>query len=123
MRSQVTLTVAASVAALALQEQVIAKSVMVNSTSDIQNYKFALQNECGYLSVHGLWPNPASFCSSEKFDENQVSNLSWMQKYWKSCEGGNSVSSILLLALMPLYTVEFAGHARVERSRARKGAE
>ena len=97
MRFHMTVTVAASVAALAVQQQVVAKSAMVNSTSDIENYKFALQNECGYLSVHGLWPNPASFCTSEKFDENQVSNLSWMQHYWKSCEGGNDVSSILCL--------------------------
>ena len=65
-----------------------------SSTCYFSQYTYALQTACGYVSIHGLWPNGdgCNYCTSEKFDESSLSSdtLAGMNKYWKSCEGSNS---------------------------------
>jgi hypothetical protein len=49
----------------------------------------------GYDTIHGLWPDPESSCTSctsEKFDEAKLSSstLSGMNKYWPTCQSGTN---------------------------------
>lgn len=65
------------------------------STCSITEYVFALQHDCGYESIHGLWPDPESSCTSctsEKFSTSKLSSstLSGMQKNWPTCMSGNT---------------------------------
>jgi ribonuclease T2 len=50
-----------------------------------------------FFTLHGLWPDYAgenagpSFCTDQKFDENEIANLlDQMNKYWPSYAGENS---------------------------------
>lgn len=65
-----------------------------SSSCSFSQYTYALQTACGYVSIHGLWPNGdgCNYCTSEKFDESSLSSdtLAGMNKYWKSCEGSSS---------------------------------
>merc|ERR1711924_323185 len=54
-------------------------------------YDMRMQNVPGCTSgwtLHGLWPQWAESCTSEKFDPNQVSSIrSDLEKLWPSCAG------------------------------------
>lgn len=42
------------------------------STCQITQYVLALQDDCGFESIHGLWPDPessCSYCTTEVFSE------------------------------------------------------
>eukprot|EP00597_Dinobryon_sp_UTEXLB2267_P002339 CAMPEP_0170073124 /NCGR_PEP_ID=MMETSP0019_2-20121128/10594_1 /TAXON_ID=98059 /ORGANISM="Dinobryon sp., Strain UTEXLB2267" /LENGTH=146 /DNA_ID=CAMNT_0010282445 /DNA_START=192 /DNA_END=632 /DNA_ORIENTATION=- len=63
----------------------------------ITEYVLALQDDCkfGYDTIHGLWPDPASSCTtctSEVFSESKLSSttLSNMKKYWPTCQSGTN---------------------------------
>eukprot|EP01035_Chromulina_nebulosa_P027821 gene27821-36639_t len=67
------------------------------TTCKISEYVLALQDDCkfGYDTIHGLWPDPASSCTScttEVFSESKLSSttLSGMKKYWPTCQSGTN---------------------------------
>jgi len=64
------------------------------TTCNYKNFTFALQTDCGFVSIHGLWPegSDCNYCTSVAFNESSLSatTLAGMNKYWKSCAGGNS---------------------------------
>jgi hypothetical protein len=67
----------------------------VVSSCQITEYILALQDDCGFESIHGLWPDPedtCTNCTSEAFDESKLtsSTLSDMNKYWPTCVSGNT---------------------------------
>lgn len=66
---------------------------VASSTCTITEYVLALQHDCGFESIHGLWPDPASSCTScttEAFSTSKLSSstLSDMNKYWPTCQSG-----------------------------------
>lgn len=63
----------------------------------VTEYVLALQNECGFISIHGLWPDPESaceYCTDEVFNTSKLSSstLAGMEKYWPTCESGSNES-------------------------------
>lgn len=61
----------------------------------ISSYVLALQHACGFESIHGLWPDPetsCSTCTAEVFSTSKLSSstLSGMKKYWPTCIAGNT---------------------------------
>ena len=65
------------------------------SACDITEYILALQDDCGFESIHGLWPDPedtCTDCTSEVFDESKLTSqtLSDMNKYWPTCIDTNT---------------------------------
>ncbi len=59
-------------------------------TCVIQDYVLAIQYDCGFESIHGLWPDPVSLCNTcadEVFSTSKLSTktLSDMNKYWPTC--------------------------------------
>ncbi|RYH04971.1 hypothetical protein EON65_45995 [archaeon] len=61
----------------------------------ISEYVLALQHACGFESIHGLWPDPESSCTSctsEVFSTSKLSSstLSGMKKYWPTCQSGSN---------------------------------
>lgn len=82
----------AVVVSAAFNETLPVKSVKACAMTD---YKLALQNLCGFESIHGLWPDPESACtncSSEAFSTSKISSsvLNDMNAYWPTCTGSNS---------------------------------
>jgi len=75
-----------------LRGKEVSKSV---GSCEITEYILALQDDCGFESIHGLWPDPedtCTYCTEEEFDESELtsSTLAQMNKYWPTCESGNS---------------------------------
>lgn len=67
----------------------------LTSSCVISEYVLALQDDCGFESIHGLWPDPeetCTNCTSEKFDESKLTSatLSDMNKYWPTCQSSNT---------------------------------
>eukprot|EP01038_Epipyxis_sp_PR26KG_P013318 gene13318-17842_t len=65
------------------------------STCVISDYVLALQHDCGFESIHGLWPDPEATCTScttEVFSESKLSSttLANMKKYWPTCQSGTN---------------------------------
>lgn len=70
----------------------------VKSMCSITQYVLALQYMCGYESIHGLWPDPASSCdtcTTEVFSTSKLSSttLADMNKYWPTCQSGTTNES------------------------------
>jgi ribonuclease T2 len=64
-------------------------------TCVISEYVLALQHDCGFESIHGLWPDPeatCTTCTSETFSESKLSSttLSNMNSYWPTCQSGTN---------------------------------
>merc|ERR1711939_856235 len=71
-----------------------AVSMLARSCDEGDNcYDMRMQNVQGCTSgwtLHGLWPQWAESCTSEKFDPKQVSSIrSELEWYWPSCEGSD----------------------------------
>lgn len=69
-----------------------------SGTCNITQFLLALEYDCGFESIHGLWPDPeetCTYCTDEPFDESQLSSetLAQMEKYWPSCVDGNTNES------------------------------
>lgn len=65
------------------------------ATCKVAEYVLALQDDCGFISIHGLWPDPESSCTnctSEQFSESKLSSstLADMKKYWPTCMSSNT---------------------------------
>lgn len=63
----------------------------------VSKYLLALQHDCGFESIHGLWPDPENTCTNcpgEKFSTSKLSSstLSDMKKYWPTCQSGSNES-------------------------------
>ena len=63
-----------------------------SSTVDcgITQYILALEDDCGFESIHGLWPDPeetCEYCTDEPFDESKLTSetLELMNEYWPTC--------------------------------------
>jgi len=61
----------------------------------ITEYILALQDDCGFESIHGLWPDPeatCTYCTSEAFSTSKLSSstLTNMKKYWPTCQSGTT---------------------------------
>jgi ribonuclease I len=65
------------------------------SSCDVSDYVLAFLYDCGYQTVHGLWPDPeasCTFCTEETFSPSKISSqtLKEMQKYWPTCQSSNT---------------------------------
>lgn len=72
--------------------------MMKTGSCQISEYLLALQDDCGFESIHGLWPDPeesCTYCTDEAFDESKLSSstLEQMKKYWPTCVKGNTDES------------------------------
>eukprot|EP01039_Chlorochromonas_danica_P005850 gene5850-6443_t len=61
-----------------------------DESCSITEYVLALQDICGDITIHGLWPDPentCTSCTSEKFFTFKLSSstLDGMKKYWPNC--------------------------------------
>ena len=73
-------------------------AINLNSTTascNIAEYILALQDDCGYISIHGLWPDPedsCTDCTSEEFNESEITSsvLADMNAYWPTCQSGEN---------------------------------
>jgi ribonuclease I len=78
-----------------LREMNEARNGTTLSSCQVSQYVLALQHSCGFESIHGLWPDPESSCTSctsEVFSTSKLSSstLSGMNKYWPTCQSGTN---------------------------------
>jgi ribonuclease I len=89
--SKIVLVIFAVVASLAFGANLRTET----GSCQISEYILALQDDCGFESIHGLWPDPESSCTScttEVFSESKLTSqtLSDMNKYWPTCQSGSN---------------------------------
>ncbi len=71
-------------------------AITMNPNCEIQQYVLAMEELCkdNHYTIHGLWPDPESSCTScteEQFNENNLSEvtLKYMNMLWPSCKNGS----------------------------------
>mmetsp|Transcript_111497 Transcript_111497/g.314816 ORF Transcript_111497/g.314816 Transcript_111497/m.314816 type:complete len:155 (+) Transcript_111497:9-473(+) len=65
-------------------------TTLITANCDITQYLLAIEDDCGFESIHGLWPDPeesCTYCTDEKFDESKLTSetLDLMYQYWPTC--------------------------------------